>query len=41
MATPLIDSVTICPTMMLSSMETKLVMPFWIMMGTATPSTMA
>ena len=32
-------SVPSWPTMMLSSMLTKLVMPFWIIIGTATIST--
>ena len=35
MATPDIASVPTRPTMMLSSMFTKFVMPCWIMMGTA------
>ena len=39
MDTPLIGSVPVCPTMMLSSRDTKFVIPFWIMIGTATAST--
>ena len=37
--TPLMGTVPTCPTMMLSSRDTKLVMPFWMIMGTATPKT--
>ena len=36
MATPLICAVPILPTIRLSRRETKLVIKFWIMMGTAT-----
>ena len=39
METPVICSVPTRPTMMLSSRLTKFVMPFWIMMGTATART--
>jgi len=39
METPLMGTVPTCPTMMLSSRDTKLVMPFWMIMGTATPKT--
>ena len=37
METPDICSVPIRPTMTLSSMLTKLEIPFWIMIGTVTP----
>ena len=36
METPVISTVPTRPTMMLSSIPTKLEMPFWIMMGRAT-----
>ena len=38
MATPLICTVLVWPTIMLSNRETKFVMVFWMTMGTATPA---